>query len=596
MILLKKGKKGKKGKIVLVVIIILVLVLAFGGVATYYAVSNDMITLPSFASFLNPATEPVTEPATVATEPVTEAPTEPTPEIKASISAQELSLTSGQTAQITAEVANSVEGKSYNIRYTTSDENIASIDSKGLVTPMSKGECTVGVYVEGFDSSIKNFNITVSDYRIDQINVLNSYLSSLKTKEEYTYSGSKKGYAKLNGCRIADFNNDGSYELFIVYKMANNFQKVQVVTTSGTSAVISATNQSYADIANAGYSKYIEEVYIDGSGSISIIAEQSKTVTDYTEKTTILYSVGGNAITEQSKYYCKEPASIGDITKKSEYKVDNTEKTRDEFTTLYTSLKSSRELADDYISITATLSEGNYTKAEMPCDLGTAYYNRIKWTSSDAEVAKVSDSGIVTGGSKLGTCTITGKIQGIDAPMCQMTIEVSDVSDEFGSYVDEIKDDLIIGESGNKMKLHAYYVTDIDADLTTDLLLYYTGGNGCQLDMVHFVGTTPSRQTIKSITTENNTACMFELYTDSSNGNRTVLYIGEVTVEDSKTTTNFRYENYSGGSFYTDGSVYTLINNSGTKTYQVGGASVKEEDFNNMLIRYRKLGEWKELN
>ena len=586
----------KKGKIVLVVMIIVVLLLAMGGVYTYYAVNNGNLTLPSFASMFNSTAESVTQPTTNATEPVTETPTEPIPEIKASISAQELSLTDVQTAQITAEIKNPVEGKNYNIRYTTSDENIASIDSTGLVTPMSKGECKVGVYVEGYDSSIKNFDITVSDYRIDQINILNSYLCSIKAKEEYTYSGNKTGYAKLDGCKIADFNNDGSYELFIVYKMANDFQKVQVVTTSGSGAVINQTSKSYSDIVNGGYSKYIEEIYIDSYGEISIISEQSKTVTNYTEKNTTLYTLGGNALTEQTKYYCKEPSNIGDITKKSEYKVDNVTKTRDEYTLLYTSLKSSRELADDYISITASLSEGNYTKAQMPCDLGTAYYNRIKWTSSDAEVAKVSDSGIITGGNKLGTCTITGQIQGIDAPMCHMTVEVTDVSDEFSSYIDEIKDDFIIGESGNKMKLYAYYVSDIDGDSTTDLLLYYTGGNGCQLDKVHFVGTKPSRQTIKSITTENNTACMFELYTDSSSNNATVLYVGEISVEDNKNTTTFRYETYSNGTFYTDGSVYTIITNSGKKSFKVGEASVKEEDFNNMLIRYRKMGDWKKVS
>lgn len=585
----------KKGKIVLVVIIIVILLLSMGGVYTYYAVNNGSLTLSSFTNMFNP-TESVTQLATIATEPVTEAPTECIPEIKASVSAQELSLTSTQTAQITAEITNPVEGKNYNIRYTTSDENIASIDSTGLVTPMSKGECKVGVYVEGYDSSVKNFDITVSDSRIDQINILNSYLSSLKTKEEYKYSNKKTGYAKLDGCKIADFNNDGSYELFIVYKMANDFQKVQVVTVSGSNAVINQTGKSYTDIVNGGYSKYIEEIYIDNYGEIGIISEQTKVITNFTEKNTVFYTLGGNALTEQTKYYCKEPSNIGDITKKSEYKVDNVTKTRDEYTLLYTSLKSSRELADDYISITASLSEGNYTKAQMPCDLGTAYYNRIKWTSSDAEVAKVSDSGIITGGSKLGTCIITGKIQGIDAPMCQMAVEVTDVSDEFSSYIDEIKDDLIIGESGNKMKLYAYYVADIDGDSTTDLLLYYTGGNGCQLDMVHFIGTKASRQTIKSVTTENNTACMFELYTDSSSNNATVLYVGEISVNGSKNTTSFRYETYSNGTFYTDGSVYTVISDSGKKSFKVGEASVKEEDFNNMLIRYRKVGEWKKIS
>lgn len=586
----------KKGKIVLVVVLILVLILALGGAGTYYAASKGIISLPSFMNMLFKPTEvPTTQQPTVPTEPVTEAPTEPLPQLNASISTQELSVTDAQTAQITAEIANPIQGKEYNIRYTTSDENIAFINSTGLITPLSKGECKVGVYVEGYDASIKNFNITVNDNRIDQISILNSYLFNLKTKEEYTYAGSKKGNAILDGCRIGDFNNDGSYELFITYKMANDFQKVQVVTTSGTTAVISQTNYSYQNIVSGGYTKYIEDVYIDAYGAISIIAENTKIVGEFTEKNTTLYTVGGNVITEQGKYYCKEPSNIGDITKKAVYKVDNIPKTRDEYTMLYSALKSSRELADDYISITDSLSEGNYTKAQMPSDLGSAYYDRIKWTSSDTAIAKVSDSGIITGGSKLGTCTVTGKIDGIDIPMCKMVVDVTDVSDEFRSYIDEIKDDHIIGQAGNKMKLYAYYVADIDKDATTELLLYYTGGNGCQLDVVHFVGTTPNRQTIKSVTTENKTTCMFELYIDSSSNNDTVLYIGEISVDGNKNTTNFRYETYSNGAFYANSSNYTVITDSGKKKFEVGGASVKEEAFNNMLNRYRKLGEWKKL-
>lgn len=66
------------------------------------------------------------------------------------------------------------------------------MDTTGLVTPMSKGECQVGVYVEGYDTTIKNFTVTVSDYRIDEINVLNEYLFSLKTTEEYTYAKTKR--------------------------------------------------------------------------------------------------------------------------------------------------------------------------------------------------------------------------------------------------------------------------------------------------------------------------------------------------------------------------------------------------------------------
>lgn len=585
----------KKGKIVFVVILIIVLVLALGGAGTYFAASKGIISLPSFMNMANKPTESPSQQSAIPTEPVTEAPTDPLPQINATISAQELSVTDGQTAQITAEIANPVEGKEYNIRYTTSDENIASINSSGLITPLSKGECKVGVYVEGYDASIKNFNMTVGDYRIDQISVLNSYLFGLNAKEEYTYAGGKKGNAILDGCRIGDFNNDGGYELFVAYKMANDFQKVQVVTTSGTTAVISQTPQTYQNIVSGGYTKYIEDVYIDAYGAINIIAEQTKIVGEFTEKTTTLYSVGGNVITEQAKYYCKEPSNIGDITKKAVYKIDNVPKTRDEYTMLYSSLKSSREIADDYISIYDSLSEGNYTKAQMPCDLGSAYYNRIKWTSSDTAIAKVSDSGIITGGSKIGVCTVTGVIDGIGTAMCKMVVDVTDVSDEFRGYIDDIKDDHIIGQAGNKMKLYAYYVADIDKDAKTELLLYYTGGNGCQLDVVHFVGTTPNRQTIKSITTENKTTCMFELYVDSSSNNDTVLYIGEISVDGNKNTTNFRYETYSNGAFYANSSNYTVVNDSGKKSFEVGGASVKEDAFNNMLNRYRKLGDWKKI-
>ena len=113
--------------------------------------------------------------------------------------------------------------------------------------------------------------------------------------------------------------------------------------------------------------------------------------------------------------------------------------------------------------------------------------------------------------------------------------------------------------------------------------------------MVHFVGTKPSRQTIKSVTTENKVACMFELYTDSSSNNATVLYVGEIRVDGNKNTTSFRYETYSNGTFYTDGSIYTVVSDSGKKSFKVGEAKVKEDDFNNMLIRYRKLGDWKKV-
>lgn len=574
----------KKGKVAITVTIIVVLLL--GGTGAFYALSEGTFDPAKLTNLFTEATEPPTEAPTEATEPPTEAP----PELSATISSQTLELTQSQTSQITAELKKGDKEKC-NIRYSTSDENIASIDAKGLITPMSKGECQVGVYVEGYETTIKNFTVTVSDSRIDQIDILNQYLFSLNAKETYTYAGSKKGNARLTGCKIDDFNNDGIYELFLTYKMANDFQKVQVVTVSGGTAYISQTDKSYSDIVGGGYATYVEDIYTDGNGNINIIAEYTKTDSTYTEKTTLLYSTG-TTISQLAKYYSKEPFNINNLTKKSQYKVDETTKTRDEFTSLYSSLKNSRELFDDYISITATLSEGNYTKAELPANLGSAYYNRIKWTTSDDGVAKVSETGVITGGSKVGSCTVTGTIDGITAPLCKVSVEVTAVSNEFNSYIDEIRDDYIIGEAGNKMSLYGYYITDLDADGTTDLLLYYTGGNGCQLEMAHYVGSQVSRQIIKSVTTENGVACMLDLYVDSMNGNSTVLYVGNVSKEGSVMTTDFHYETYSGGTFVSNTSEYTVITGSGEDQFKVGGETVEKDNFNNMLNRYRKLGDW----
>ena len=554
------------------------------GTGMFYAVSGGTFDITRLAnSNVEGETRPTEKPK----------PTEPDkPELEASISAQTLNLVENQTAQIKAELKNKEKSK-YNVRYTTSDENIAAIDTKGKITPMSKGECQVGVYVEGYDTSIKNFNIKVEDYRIDQISMLSSYVFGLSTKEAYTYAGNRKGNAKITGCKIDDFDGDGNYELFIKYNLSNKLQKIFVVTSYGDGYTVHQSEKSFSDIAGGGYASYIEDVYKDANGGISIIAESTKADAVFSEKITALYSVNGT-MEKQAEYYCKEPFNLTDMGKKSEYKIDKVKKERDEFTLLYTSLKSSREIFDNYITITAKLSQGNYVKAELPSNIGQAYYNRLQWTTTDDGVAKVSTSGMITGGSKAGNCEITGFIPGMTVPLCKMTIEASNVTDDFESYVESIQGSEIMGQAGNRMKLYGYYVTDIDSDGISDLLLYYVGGNGCQLEAAHYIGSQVSRKVIKSVVTENGTSCLLDLYNDSMNGNALVLYVGKMTKTNSSLTTDFHYETYENGEF-TDinSSQYTVISSDSNKNEcKVAGEKVEEDDFNTMLNRYVKMGSW----
>lgn len=572
----------------MIIIAVIVVVLFVGGTCTLYALSDGTFDISKISSTFKP-TEMATQPPTQAP---TEPPTIPNPELKADISNQQLEITANQTSQITASLEN-VNPKDFNIRYISSDENIASIDSKGLVTPMSQGECQVGVYVEGYDSTIKNFTITVTDERMDDIQVLNKYLFRLSTIEEYSYAVNKKGNAKLVGCKIDDFNNDGSYELFIVYKLAGDFQKVQVVTVSSGNAVVRKTPNTYSKIVGSGYSSYTEKIYTDSNGDINIIVEYTKDGTEYKETNTAVYSTI-NGLIKTAEYYSKEPLNLNKLMEKSVYKLEGKKTTRDKFTEAYTALMTGKTLNDDYISIQSTLTEGNYTKAELPANINSAYYNRLKWTSNKPEVAKVSDTGVITGGSQTGVCSIQGVLPDSNIIMCKMTITVNDVTDVFTSYINDIKGENIIGEAGNKMKLYGYCIMDLDGDTTTDLLLYYTGGNGCQLNLVNFVGAKPTTKIVKSITTENGVGCMLELYNDSMN-NSVVLGVQKFTTVQKGSTTTFHYETYSNGEFNPSTSEYTYKKATSSKEkdkYLVGGESVTKENFNAMLVRYKKLNKW----
>ncbi len=529
-----------------------------------------------------------------ATEPPTQPPTAPPtdPELDAKISSQKLSVKENTQANITATIKGNQQG-GYNIRYTTSDENIAYIDTKGNITPKSAGECQVGVYIEGYDNSLQNFSLQVQDERMQQIQTLNSYLFGLSYRQEYFYANGKKGIAKMTGCRIKDINQDGNYELIIRYNLSDMLQKVFVVTLDGTDYYINQSNINFNDIANNNFSSYSEEVYVDGNQNISILAESTRSVNNFTEKKASLYSVGMMSVLS-SEYYSKEPLNLIDMNKKAQYSINNETSTRDDFLWQYSSLKSSREMFEDYVSITASLSQGKYFKAELPSDIGQSYYNRLKWTSSDSEIAEVNNAGMITGRSKMGNCDIIGYIEGYDTPFCKINVDVSDISSDFDSYVEMIKDKEIIGSAGNKMRLYGYCVTDIDRDNVQDLMLYYVGGNGCQLEIAHYFGSQVNRQIVKSIVTENGTSCMFDLYEDIMN-NEIVLYVGKVTKTDDAMKNDFHYENFIGGQFVDNGSsLYSTISfNSGKSEYRVADSVVDSENFNAMVSRYQKTSSWK---
>lgn len=582
----------KKGKTAVIITACTLAVLLIGGTTAFYFVSNGTFDPVTVTSLFSTATEPPTETVTKATKP-TEPPTEKEPELETKLSSNRIDIANSETAELKASLKKGVKNRNYKIRYSTSDENIAQVDDKGIITPLSKGKCKINVYIPEYEKSMKSFDIEVEDSRINELKLLNEYLFNIKTRQTYSYSKNRTGTAKLTGCKIEDIDNDGSLELLIKYNITDKFQKIEYVKVYGDSVVSYQTEKTYSDITGSEYSSYIEDFYIDTNNNwIYIISESVTNGTKAIEKNTQLYSISGVELTKSSNCYSKEPYDFKNMKKESLYKVNDKKKTRDEYTIEYTAMKSAKEKYENYVSITSSLSEGSYIKAEMPFDIGKAYYDRIVWSSSDEEIAKVSDTGMITCSGKSGSCVITGVIDGLDFTFCKHTVNVSDVSDEYENYVNSIKDKEIVGKSGNKMRLYAYTVIDIDLDGTSDLLLYYTGGNGCQIEFAHYAGNTVSRKVIRSVTTENGSSCYFEFYTDSTDSS-TVMYASTVKTEGSKIITDFHYESYKDGQFETKSSDYTIITDKSKKSeYKIGGETVDEKKFNSVLARYRKLNDW----
>lgn len=587
MILLKKKKTA------LWVTLSIIAVVLVGGVAGLYFMSDGTFNPVTAVNRVTQMVLPTESPTEKPTEKSTQKPTEkPSPKISAKLEHKKVDIAKGEKSSVKAEVKNAVKGETYTIRYATSNDKIAQIDNSGKITPLSKGVCTISVYISEIENSQKELQLEIEDSRLVQIGTLSNYLFSINPRQSYVYSNNKNGNAKLTGCKIADFDNDKDYELFVKYNITDSFQKMEVVDILNGTATSYKTEKSYSDMTGNGYTSYIENVYINPDKEIFIIAEGVKNGATAIEKNTAVYKLEYGTLSEVDDYYSKEPYSLSDMAKKAEYKINGKKKTRDEYTAEYSQMKTSKELFDDYASIVSQLSEGNYVKAIMPAELGNAYYDRIIWTSSDESVANVSASGVITGGPVAGNCSITGVIEGIDFTICQHTITTSDVSDDYDFYVQGIKDKQIVGKAGNKMNLYGYYVYDIDGDGSTDLLLYYTGGNGCQLEFAHYAGLEMSRKVIRSATTENGSSCYFEFYTDSIDSS-IVMYVGITKSEGSTITNTFHYETFNGSTFENKSSEYKIVTNkSNENEYFIGGEKVEETSFNNILSRYKKLGEW----
>lgn len=575
----------------LIITLSILLVIVVGVIA--FCIINPQLAQQAISSITGVFQEPTQPPTQPPTVPPTQPTTAPAPKLKAT--ADKGTLEVSETAQIEAKIdsASSAQTESYNIRYTSSDENIARVDAAGVVTAMSKGDCTITVSIDGQEDKVQA-DFKVTDKRIEQLNLLNNYLASVKSVEEFTYGKNKKGKATLEKCIIDDFNGDGSFELLIVYQIKKAVNKAEIVKIENGHAVSYQTDISYANILAKEYDSYTEEICMDSNHNPSIVVETKKAKNKYTEKIVAHYVLGAQRLNAVQTLVEQEPK---DIEKdKGSYKKDGKEITRDTYVSEYSKIKTNYTPQETYHLRQADMAEGKFIKAETPVDLGDAYFNRIEWTSSDPKIAKVSEGGVITG-VKLGECVIKGKHPVFNSDLVKITVNITDISNEFNAYIKEIEQDTITGENGLPMKLYGYQTLDIDGDTKKELFLYYIGNNSCQIDVVNITGEQVQRKTAISRSTTDGTVCRLDLFKDGMT-NSIVLYEGYTTNESNKRIVRFSYNAYSGKTFTNDSSEYKVekkATNLSKAVYSIGGEEVKEDHFNSVLNRYSKFGDWKEL-
>lgn len=157
------------------------------------------------------------------------------------------------------------------ITWSSSDDNVATVDNDGNVTAKNSGSCTVSAKLEGLDESIEEYTIRV---RTNDEILKTAAMQFAKEQEQY--------YA------LADIDNDGENELIIIpfhtciigdqsaiidiYKYKNNeFEKISsledVVNGNGRHAFIKLYNNELYTIAislsvynmSCGYNAYVRK-------------------------------------------------------------------------------------------------------------------------------------------------------------------------------------------------------------------------------------------------------------------------------------------------------------------------------------------------
>ena len=532
------------------------------------------------------ATQSATEPAT---QPPTQAPT------KSSLTALAIEngkteLKYGETLALKA-LFTPLDAENKEVVWESSDENIASVDSSGKVTALSAGRCTITVRSMAEKAVSAELSLKVTDSRIEEINLLNEYLSGLPLSQKIKVN-KKEAAIKLSQCKILDIDGDGHYELLIEYQ-AGAATGAEVVRLQDNKPVSVKTFDKPETLLTHGGTSYEEAVCTDKDKNLYIKATEIQNGETQNTRRVTIYRLEGDKLSSvkvlKDVYTYKKNSNVPE---KGEFTIDGKKTEEPEYLEVLSSLQNAYPEFSGYVKRSLTLISGKYEKALPVVDLEEAYLKRLKWSSSAPETGQVSQTGVITAKNE-GKCTVIAELSCFISPIASAEVTVRDNSEVLNKYLDSVKEKVITGDNNATLALYASKLADVDGDSVKELLLYYTGSRSCRIDVVKQTGDDVKRSTAFQKSTDSDKVCRLDLYVDSSTNS--IVLCEEYRTSGSKQTVEFRFNKYEDGKYTQESPDYKAVTKSSDdKDPQcyIDGERTDKAAFDSSISHYGKYADW----
>ena len=366
--------------------------------------------------------------------------TEATPPTSISLNYTSISLTEGETKQLSASVYPS--GASQSVTWSVvSGSSFASVSSSGLITAKSPGTATIRATSSANSSIYKNCTVTVTETVLEPgtlsgntLTIGNNATSSaheVPYGNYYHYSTTQLLYTPTEIGKSGTINS-------IAFKVASSTS----FTTSDVKIYLGHKSGKFSSTSNYVSSANLTLVYSgtptigQATGWEALTFNQGTFTYNGTDNLVVVVSKKADSYTDQLKYYCYSGSGYA-LYRQNDYTQDyaNVSNTSYSYTALsnrpsvkFTFVPTPTSISLNYTSISLTEGETKQLSASV---YPSGASQSVTWSVvSGSNVASVSSSGLVTANA-VGTATVraTSKVDSSVFTDCIVTVEEATLSE-----------------------------------------------------------------------------------------------------------------------------------------------------------------------